>query len=494
MQTIGKIERKAGWRHCIPLTLFMLTLLLAMNVSAGLPLYAGNKPLASGVMFDPADPAAVSGITMHNTTVTVVKENGAAALKMESAATSGYPDIDFPVPTGGWDLSDYGGVQVDVANTGQTDALVGLRLDNAGEWATKPFNTELVKLAPGASKTITVAFGVSYHSAGFALDSAHVIRVKLFLISPKPPTTLNVANLKAIPKSAVKALPIAAPIDPNKLSLPGTSKPADRNISVTPPAWVGKRPPVAGDWVQTFNDNFDGTTLDAKNWTPWWNGLIPNQLQSYTKDDDVLTGGVLHIITEKRAVHMRDEPTFPIRAYASGYIHTYDKFEQLYGYFEARMKLPTARGLWPAFWMMPDRGANAGSEGQRASTYAPGMEIDIMEQLAEWGPGRYNIATHWDGYGADHKHWGNSSTYYGPTSDDWHTWGALWEPGKITWFCDGIKKAEWENERVGSLPMYMILNVQIGGWATQNVDDSKLPDPLQVDYVRAWQLKSRITQ
>ena len=222
--------------------------------------------------------------------------------------------------------------------------------------------------------------------------------------------------------------------------------------------------------------------------------MIPGQLQSYSKANDVVSDGVLRIRAEKRTAHMRDEATFPTRDYAAGYIHTYGKFEQLYGYFEARMKLPTARGLWPAFWMMPDRGPAAGSEGARASTYAPGMEIDIMEHVTDWGLGRYNIATHWDGYGADHKHWGNSSTYFGRTPDDWHTWGALWEPGKVTWYCDGIKTAEWESDRVGSVPMYMILNVQMGGWATQNVDVSKLPDSLQVDYVRAWQLKSRIAR
>lgn len=63
-------------------------------------------------------------------------------------------------------------------------------------------------------------------------------------------------------------------------------------------------------------------------------------------------------------------------------------------------------------------------------------------------------------------------------------------PGKLTWYCDGIEKAEWANDRVGSLPMYMILNVQLGGWATPNIDDAKLSDDLQIDYVRTWQLKS----
>jgi beta-glucanase (GH16 family) len=195
---------------------------------------------------------------------------------------------------------------------------------------------------------------------------------------------------------------------------------------------------------------------------------------------------------EKRAGYMYDDPTLTHREYTSAYLNTFDKWTQLYGYFEARIKLPTTRGLWPAFWMMPDRGRSEENIRKRSTTDNNAMEIDIMEQLAEWGPGRYNVAAHWDNYGPEHKRWGSSFNYFGATPDNWHTFGALWEPGKITWYCDGIKKAEWADKRVGSVPMFMILNVQMGGWATKDVDDAKLPDAMQVDYVRAWQLKDRI--
>jgi len=338
-----------------------------------------------------------------------------------------------------------------------------------------------------------VTFGVSYRRAGFALDSAHVILAKFFFLNPTAPTFVTLANLQAFPKSQAYKLPVEKPIDPNALSLPGFSRGIDRTIPVVPADWVGKRPPVDGDWVQTFDDEFDGTALNTQYWQPHWDGLIPGQLQSYTRNNDIVANGVLTLKVEKRPVHMLDNPNLPIRDYASGYVDTFGKWTQTYGYFEAKVQLPTARGLWPAFWMMPDRGPAAGADRDRMSTNAPGMEIDIMEQLAEWGAGRYNVAAHWDGYGANHKHFGNSNTFFGPTPDNWHTFGALWEPGKITFYCDGIKKCEFANDRVGSTPMYMILCVQMGGWASQNVDDSKLPDGLKVDYVRAWQRKDWLT-
>jgi beta-glucanase (GH16 family) len=115
-----------------------------------------------------------------------------------------------------------------------------------------------------------------------------------------------------------------------------------------------------------------------------------------------------------------------------------------------------------------------------------------MEILSEWGPGRNSVAVHWDGYGSNHKQWGTSQIYYGPTPDGFHVFGLLWEPGKLTWYVDGKKTAELINDRVSNVPSYLKFNIQMGGWATKNVDDANLPAVMEVDYTRAWQLRSRL--
>lgn len=468
---------------------------LAFLVGAALPAQAQQSktpqpakaatisPAISGELFKPDGPDALNRLKLTQATARLTSENGILALTVDFATgPNSYPNVQFPIPTGGWNLSAFGGVQVDVTNRSAGEVNVALRVDNAGDWRQEPWNTEAAHLAAGETKIIQVRFGRSNNGPGYPLDPKSVVGIQVFLVQPKQNATLTIKNLKAF----------GSPREGGAVSR--FSSPADRNKPVTPAAWVGKRPPVPGDWVRTLDENFNGTILNDAVWSDktWWNGLLEGQTQRYSRNNLLLEKGILKFKTEKRPGPEYDDPSLPSRDYTTGLLLTYNKWTQRYGYFEARMKMPTARGLWPAFWMMPDRGPGAGPEGwKRESTRDGGMEIDILEHLTEWGPGRYNIAAHWDGYDADHKQWGDAQVYYGSTSDGWHTWGLLWEPGKLTWYCDGIKKGEFAGERVGSTPAYLILNVQMGGWATRDVDEAKLPDYLQVDYVRAWQRKDR---
>lgn len=457
----------------------------ATTTTANTPAAVGkpgtNTPAIDGVLLH-FDEAKLARYKTNQSTVSGVTQDGAPALQVTFATgEQSYPSVQLPIPTGNWNLSSFGGVQAEIYNPGDKSARILMRVDNAGNWKDNPWNTQSLTIPAGQTKTLNLKFGENNGAPGYPLDPSRVVAMQFFMEKPKAETTFVVKSVRAFGSPAAGSSAL--------------STPADKDVPVTPAAWVGKRPPVEGNWVQTLNENFDGPTLNEKIWRTetWWNGLLPGQTQRYSKDNLIFENGILRMKTEKRRGHQNDDPNLPEKEYTTGHIITYDKWTQLYGYFEARVKLPTARGLWPAFWMMPDRGAAAGPEGwKRESTKDGGMEIDILEHLTEWGSGRNNVAVHWDGYDKDHQSWGTSNVYFGPTPDGWHTFGLLWEPGMLTWFIDGIKKSEYENARVGSIPAYLLLNVQMGGWATKDVDDSKLPDYFDIDYVRAWQLKDRI--
>lgn len=394
----------------------------------------------------------------HGGKASLVQADANTALRIDVGADQSWPGVRLLPPEGKWDLSTFERVELEITNVGDAKARVLCRVDNPGADGRRHCNTDGGRLEPGQTKTFTVVFGKSWGGAGFHIDTTNIVGLLIFVDRPKQAHALTVDNVRAAGEVVVL------------------------------PDWIGTRPPVPGDWEQTLDENFDGDDLNLDLWNTRlvWDGPLKSALHAYSARNIIVADGALKIKVEKRHTHQFDEPDLPTREYASAILTTFDKWTQKHGYFEARVKLTRARGTWPAFWMMPDRGPEGGDVWQRRSTHNGGMEIDVMEHLAEWGPGRYNVAAHWDGYDKQHQRWGDSRLTYSRTADDFHVFGMLWEEGKLTFFCDGEEKANWENERVCSVPVYLKLCVQMGGWATKNVDDAALPDYMVVDWVRAW--------
>jgi hypothetical protein len=133
----------------------------------------------------------------------------------------------------------------------------------------------------------------------------------------------------------------------------------------------------------------------------------------------------------------------------------------------------------------------AESWADTSSTYNGGMEFDIMETLGMWGLGKTSHTVHWDGYGADHQSKGSGTVSFANTSDDFHVYGMSWQPGKAQFYVDRGKTWEFADARIGSVEEYIILSLQMGGWADASgdntkPDDAKLPGRMVVDYVRVW--------
>ncbi|MEO0445010.1 MAG: glycoside hydrolase family 16 protein [Verrucomicrobiota bacterium] len=254
------------------------------------------------------------------------------------------------------------------------------------------------------------------------------------------------------------------------------------------PDWLGARPPVEGDWALTFDDEFEGRVLDASKWTVkgpnYWGA---KHLTHWSAENVFLRDGRAVIRLEKKRGRHNDEPDGHVSDYQGGYLDTYDRWRQRYGYFEARMKLPTASGLWPAFWLMPDHGREQGPQWKRQQTERGAMEFDIMEYLTRWGPCRYHVAWHWDGYGKRHKSMGTTGVYFAPDHDGMVTSGLLWLPGEAVYYCQGREVARLTGAQVSNAPAMMMVTMPIGGWDNAPLRDEELPGELEIDWVRVWQ-------
>ena len=161
-------------------------------------------------------------------------------------------------------------------------------------------------------------------------------------------------------------------------------------------------------------------------------------------------------------------------------IHTKQKYETKYGYFECRVKLQKEIGHWSAFWLTS---RNIGKI--IGNTAKSGTEIDIFEYLSIQKNNAHQ-ALHWDGYGEYHKVAGNQ-VKIPDLSKGWHTFGLLWTEKRYTFYVDN--KEVWTTTKaISQHEEYLRLSLEVGEWAG-DISQAKLPDSFYVDYVRVYQKK-----
>ena len=243
-------------------------------------------------------------------------------------------------------------------------------------------------------------------------------------------------------------------------------------LLVEPVAEVSGKPrpkqpsqPATG-WQLVFQDDFNGGSLDERKWTsafPWGRDRSNvGELQYYAPDAFKVNGGNLNIIAK---------PT-PDKShlYDSGLISSHDSFAPEFGRFEIRCKIPPGKGLWPAFWLLPED-----------TSWPP--EIDVFEALGQQ-PKTVHMTAHWLQNG-DHQQDGKE--YTGPDfSRDFHTFAVEWSADKITWFVDGVKRHELSGQSPQG-PMYLLANLAVGGdWPGAPDASTQFPATFSIDYVRAY--------
>lgn len=239
-------------------------------------------------------------------------------------------------------------------------------------------------------------------------------------------------------------------------------------------------------WDLVWRDEFRGaadSSPDPEKWafdvgtgvSGWGN----NELQYYTDrtDNARLNGEGFLIITGKREAYEGQEWT-------SARLKTQETFEFAYGRVEARIKLPSGTGLWPAFWML-------GNDIDDVSWPSCG-EIDIMENFA-YTDGAISGTIHGPGYSAGESF---GAEYEFPEGEDitgFHTYRVDWDPEHIAWYVDDVlyhtaTPGDVVGPWVMDHPFFMLLNLAIGGNPVTAPDDTT-PDTneMAVDWVRVYQ-------
>ena len=239
---------------------------------------------------------------------------------------------------------------------------------------------------------------------------------------------------------------------------------------------------VPAGYVLTLEDEFEGTELDGS----IWDQRLPGpRRDAINVPEAVSLDGDGHLVID---TWTEDDLHF------TGMIGTEGRFEQRYGWFEARIDFDGSPGMWSAFWLQsPTYGSVIGDPG------ASGVEIDVQEHRIECAPGCdladfMTSTVHWDGYGAQHKQISSGRAVPG-LEGGFHVYAFEWTPTAYRFYIDGELLWEPENPPVSHVPEYLLLSSEVedvllwagfappGGYGTRETSTTRMV----VDYVRAYQ-------
>jgi beta-glucanase (GH16 family) len=255
--------------------------------------------------------------------------------------------------------------------------------------------------------------------------------------------------------------------------------------------------PAPTTWKLVWSDEFDGaagTGVDAAKWghdlgdgcgsgiCGWGN----NEREWYTNaPENVSHDGAGHLQIVARVAPAGLTCYYGACRYTSGKITTRGKMTAAPGRVEARLKLPSGQGLWPAFWML-------GSGFPTVAWPACG-ELDIMENR-----GSTSLATssaiHGPGYSGNTPFARVSQLPGGGVTTDFHTYAVEWDAETVQFSVDStvhyaVSRASFQQygNPVIDNSYFVILNLAVGGQFDGNPQsDAIFPAAMLVDWVRVY--------
>ena len=236
-----------------------------------------------------------------------------------------------------------------------------------------------------------------------------------------------------------------------------------------------------------FVDNFevDGE-LDAAKWKidegTGIDGWGNRELQYYTnRSENVeVKDGMLHITALKESYLGSN--------YTSGKILTKGVYETKYGRFEARIKLPWGKGLWPAFWLL-------GDDSEGTVNWPTIGEIDIMEYAGQ-KPTITHGSIHGPGYSGGEAVTKIYTLENNRFDTGFHVFGIEWGPNYINYYVDDVlynqitpsDLPEGTNWIFNDNQFHIILNMAVGGtFVGAPNTETEFPQTMIIDYVKVYQ-------
>ncbi len=238
-------------------------------------------------------------------------------------------------------------------------------------------------------------------------------------------------------------------------------------------------------WNDEFKSDSKILKPDQKKWkyqlgnSGWGNKEIENYTDSI--NNAYISNGTLKIVARKNSNGN----------WTSARLNS--KFSFTYGYLEARLKVPSELGTWPAFWMMPEEPSAYGAWPQSG-------EIDVIEHCPNapfWGHQGFVFSTvHYGKSTEFHRSSSLGHTTFKTASSQFHTYAILWTKDSITAFYDGKPIGNGYDQKGKSWTkwpfnknFYILLNLAMGGTLGGKIANNYNKAVYEIDYVRVYQNK-----
>jgi beta-glucanase (GH16 family) len=246
------------------------------------------------------------------------------------------------------------------------------------------------------------------------------------------------------------------------------------------------------NWQLTWSDEFNapnGSPPDPAKWNivSAGEGFGNNEQETYTSRPANVQQQNGNLVITARKEDLTGPDGIP-RHYTSARINTQNRFTQKYGRFEARIQLPTGKGIWPAFWLLGDN--------HETAPWPDCGEIDILESIG--APDTIYSTIHGPGYSGRK---GPTTKFPLPAGESvntaFHLYAVEWSPDDIKFFFDDHLIAHRTpadlppgTHWVYDHPFYLLLNLAVGGyWPGYPDDTTVFPQQMLIDYVRVYSRK-----
>ena len=237
-------------------------------------------------------------------------------------------------------------------------------------------------------------------------------------------------------------------------------------------------------YTLVWNDEFDGPEIDENKWNfeigtgnwGWGNG----EHQYYTSRSENA------FIEDGKLVIKALNENYQGSNYTSARMTTKNKGDWLYGKIKASIKVPSAGGTWPAFWMMPTNSVYGG--------WPNSGEMDIMEHYG-CNDGEVSATVHNNLYNWNGGIPPTSSLYNTTATSEFHEYAMEWTEDELSFFVDDQWIGSYQNQGNGyeqwpyNQEFFVILNLAIGShFMPCETEDGLFPQRYEIDYVRVYQL------